>query len=123
MSQKCVIGKEEIILLKNLQAKVAALRKERGFTQDPERVLLLLVEEVGEVAQQLKRTWSPNYDTFLKNAIAEELADVLFVLLGLAELLEVDLGTAMEKKTAQDAERKWKSRQNPIQSKFTTRTP
>jgi NTP pyrophosphatase (non-canonical NTP hydrolase) len=118
MSQKCVIGKEESALLKNLQAKVAALRKERGFTQDPERVLLLLVEEVGEVAQQLKRTWSPNYDSFTKNAIAEELADVLFVLLGLAELLDVDLAEAMKKKTVQDGERKWKSRQDPIQSKF-----
>lgn len=118
MSQKFVIGKEEAAVLKNLQAKVAALRKERGFTQDPERVLLLLVEEVGEVAQQLKRTWSPNYDAFTKNALAEELADVLFVLLGLAELLDVDLGASIEKKTAQDGERKWKSRRNPIQSKF-----
>jgi NTP pyrophosphatase (non-canonical NTP hydrolase) len=118
MSQKYVIGKEEAELLKNLQAKVAALRKERGFTQDPERVLLLLVEEVGEVAQQLKRTWSPNYDSFSKDAIAEELADVLFVLLGLAELLDINLAEAMKKKTAQDGERKWKSRRNPIQSKF-----
>ena len=117
MSQKFSIGKEEIAGLRSLQKKVAELRIARGFTQDPERVLLLLVEEVGEVAQQLKRTWSPNYDSYTNEAIAEELADVQFVLLGLAELLGVDLGTSMKNKTAKDAERKWKSRQNPIQSK------
>jgi len=120
MLQKSIIGKEDITLLRKLQKKVAALRSERGFTQDPERVLLLLVEEVGEVAQQLKRTWSPNYDSYTQNAIAEELADVQFVLLGLAELLNVDLGESMKKKTAKDAERKWKSPHNPIQSKHDT---
>jgi NTP pyrophosphatase (non-canonical NTP hydrolase) len=107
MSQKFSIGEEEIAGLRSLQKKVADLRTARGFTQDPERVLLLLVEEVGEVAQQLKRTWSPNYDSYTNEAIAEELADVQFVLLGLAELLGVDLGASMKKKTAKDAERKW----------------
>jgi len=98
----------------SLQKKIAELRKKRGFTQDPERALILLVEEVGEVAQQMKRLWSPNYDIYTKDKLAEELADVQFVLLGLSELLGIKLADALDKKTKQDAGRKWKSIDNPI---------
>ena len=114
---KLPIEENELQALRSLQKKVAELRKKRGFTQDPERVLILLVEEVGEVAQQLKRSWSPNYDTFSNNAIAEELADVLFVLLGLSDLLKVDIANALKEKTAADANRTWKSIDKPILEK------
>ncbi len=100
-----------------LQEAVGKTRRARGFTQDPERVLLLLMEEVGEVAQQLKRTWSPNYKSYSPAAIAEELADVMFVLLGLAEVLGVDAAQAIMEKTAADAKREWRSIEQPIARK------
>jgi len=76
--------------------------------------MILLMEEVGEVAQQMKRLWSPNYDIYTKDKLAEELADVQFILLGLSDLLGIKLADALDKKTKQDAERKWKSIDNPI---------
>jgi len=114
---KLPIDENELKSLRDLQKKIGELRKKRGFTQDPERALILLVEEVGEVAQQLKRSWSPNYDTFSNNAIAEELADVLFVLLGLSDLLNIDLAEGLKKKTASDSTRTWKSIEKPILKK------
>ena len=117
---KLSIEENELQALRSLQNKVAELRKKRGFTQDPERALILLVEEVGEIAQQLKRSWSPNYDSFSNSAIAEELADVLFVLLGLSDLLKVDIANALKKKTAADATRTWKSIDTPIIEKNNT---
>ncbi len=112
------LEENELESIRALQKKVAELRKKRGFTQDPERALILLVEEVGEVAQQLKRLWSPNYDTFSNNAIAEELADVLFVLLGLSDLLKIDIAEALKKKTSSDSNRIWKSIEKPIGKKM-----
>ena len=114
---KLPIEENELSSLRSLQKKISELRKKRGFTQDPERALILLVEEVGEVAQQLKRSWSPNYDTFSNNAIAEELADVFFVLLGLSDLLKIDIAEALKKKTAADSTRTWKSIEKPILKK------
>ncbi len=114
---KLSIDETELKSLRALQKKIGELRKKRGFTQDPERALILLVEEVGEVAQQLKRSWSPNYDIFSNNAIAEELADVLFVLLGLSGLLKIDIADALKKKTTADSGRTWKSIDKPIPKK------
>jgi NTP pyrophosphatase (non-canonical NTP hydrolase) len=50
--------------LQELQNLVGRIRQERGFTMDPLRIFTLLNEEIGEVARELKRTWSLNYDPF-----------------------------------------------------------
>ena len=122
MSPKSFIGKNEAELLSSLQKRIGALRKQRGFTLDPERVTLLLVEEVGEIARQLKRTWSPNYESYSPDAMAEELADVLFVLLGLSDVLNIDIGDALKRKTASDHKREWKSIESPIPPKHSSET-
>ncbi len=118
MSHELSIGEREMDALRTLQKRVGELRKKRGFTQDPERVLILLMEEIGEVAQQMKRAWSPNYEGLSEEAIGEELADVLFVLLGLCDLLGIDLADALKAKTGRDALRRWKSIENPIPPKW-----
>ncbi|MEM8924689.1 MAG: hypothetical protein AAGD35_14395 [Actinomycetota bacterium] len=50
--------------LSDLQQRIVDTRTQRGFTSDPVRLLCLLTEEVGEVAAEIKRTWSPNYPSF-----------------------------------------------------------
>ena len=71
----------------------------------------ILMEEVGEVARIMARTYG---DQSFKNAdlskdLGDEMADVLFVLICLANQTGIDLTTAfaknMEKKTIRDAER------------------
>lgn len=76
-------------------------REERDWEQfqDPKSVLLALVGEVGELAELLQ--WLPAErakeliaEEPLHTRVAEELADVLVYLVGLAEQCGVDLGPA-----------------------------
>ncbi len=95
--------------LRELQNLVSKIRHERGFTMDPLRIFVLLDEEVGEIARELKRTWSPNYDPFSKQDLEDEIADVLVCLLALANQFEIDVEKALTEKLCKDNQRKWKS--------------
>ncbi|MFP3899323.1 MAG: MazG nucleotide pyrophosphohydrolase domain-containing protein [Acidimicrobiia bacterium] len=96
--------------LAELQAEIVAERASRGFTSDPGRLLALLVEEVGEVARELTKTWSPNDDDFEVERLACELADVLVLVCALASAHGVDLDHSVRHKFFEvDADRTWKS--------------
>ena len=100
--------------LPELQALVHEVRQARGFTMEPLQIFALLNEEVGEVATELKRTWSPNYDGFSQDALADELADVLVCLLALANQFDIDLEQALlDKLVKKDSQREWKSAAKP----------
>ena len=100
--------------LAELQRAIVAERRSRGFTTDPLQVFTLLVEEVGEVARELERTWSPHYDDPTVERLAPELADILALLAALADGYGIDLATAVERKIFQaDASRPWPSAQHP----------
>jgi len=77
---------------------------------DPLRIFVLLDEEVGEVARELKRTWSPNYEAFSKQDLEDEIADVLVCLLALANQFEINVESALARKLLdKDSQRSWKS--------------
>jgi len=96
--------------LRELQRLVSKVRRERGFTMDPLRIFVLLDEEVGEIARELKRTWSPNYEPFSKKDLEDEIADTLACLLALANQFEIDAEKALtEKLLRKNSQRKWKS--------------
>ncbi len=98
----------------DLQALVGAVRQARGFTMDPLQIFALLNEEVGEVAAELKCTWSPNYSDFSKESLAEEVADALVCLLALANQFEIDVEQALVGKLVEkDGERVWPSARKP----------
>ena len=84
--------------LPDLQSAIVAKRAERGFVTDPAKLCVLLTEEVGELAQLIKRTWSPNYETPENSLFAEECADVLVILAALAHEFDVDLDAAVTEK-------------------------
>ncbi len=77
--------------------------------------LAILTEEVGELARILSRTYGEqswkegSKPTNTKAVIADEMADVLFVLICLANQTGIDLNEAFEinlkKKTERDSER------------------
>ncbi len=75
--------------------------------------LAILMEEVGEVARLMARTYGEQ--SYQSGApcqdLADELADVIFVLTCLANQTGVDLTTALkqnlEKKTKRDSTRHW----------------
>lgn len=94
--------------LVELQNQIETVRVERGFTTDPVRLLALLTEEVGEVAGELKKTWSRNYDDLIVDDLADELADVFVLVSAIATAFDVDLETAVRSKFFKaDASRRW----------------
>lgn len=98
--------------LNKLQALVHEVRKERGFTMDPLKIFALLAEEMGEVAAELKRTWSANYQPFEAADLQDELADLTVLTLALANQFNIDLEAALrEKLIGKDGKRHWKTAQ------------
>lgn len=72
----------------------------------------LLVEEVGEVAAEIKKTWSPNYPDLTVDKLSEELADAFVLLSALASQFDIDLEQAMRSKfIGADGGRTWASAQ------------
>jgi NTP pyrophosphatase (non-canonical NTP hydrolase) len=75
----------------------------------------ILMEEVGEVARLMARIYgeqsfkTPEQEATAKDDLAEEMGDVLFVLLCLANQADVDLGDSltkiMQKRTKRDKDR------------------
>jgi NTP pyrophosphatase (non-canonical NTP hydrolase) len=97
--------------IRQLQDKIVAKRAERGFVTDPVKLCVLLTEEVGELASEIKKTWSANYAGTTKEKISEECADVFCVLVAIAQAFDVDIEEAVtDKFFSKDDERKWATR-------------
>lgn len=91
-----------------LQSLITQIRSERGFTTEPVQVMTLLVEEVGEVARELKKTWSPNYPEMQPSDLANELADVFVLVSALASEFDINLEQAVRDKFIDaDGQRDW----------------
>lgn len=96
--------------MRDLQKRVHFIRTERGFTMDPLKIFTLLNEEIGEVAAELKKRWSINYDGLDKSKLKEELADVQVCLCALANQYGIDLEEAVEEKFVKaDSKRVWRT--------------
>ncbi|WP_026998946.1 MazG nucleotide pyrophosphohydrolase domain-containing protein [Eisenibacter elegans] len=100
--------------LPNLQAYIDAVVKARGWdTDNPETLFLLLGEEVGELAKAIRNHQKQYQEsakakpTDSRQALAEELADVLSYLLHLSNLFGIDLATALHEKEQLNAKRIW----------------
>ncbi len=90
--------------LRALTHHVEAKRRERGFEDTPERLLLLLTEEVGEIATELRKSWKRRQDA---TALGHELIDAVTYVLRLAWTFRVDLEQAVREKEARNATRVW----------------
>ena len=85
----------------------------RGFSnQSIEQTMLLLTEEIGELAKAIRKEKTTmsidnnkirNYDT-----IESEVADVFIVLCTICNKLDIDLFSSLKDKEKENIERKWK---------------
>lgn len=98
--------------LKEAQKKVDQWIKEVGVRYFDEMTnTVILMEEVGEVARIMSRRYGEQSEkeSDKNKDLGDEMADVLFVLICLANQTGVDLETAlqknMEKKSIRDADR------------------
>ena len=96
--------------LKALQKYIWQMNIDRGFnTKDPSKKLVMLMEEVGELAKAVRKIAGMKFtDTTKQVDIEEELADVQIVLLGLASMLDVDMFNAVVAKETKNHKRSWK---------------
>jgi NTP pyrophosphatase (non-canonical NTP hydrolase) len=96
--------------LKDFQAYVAQLIEERGFDpKDIPRRFMMLLEESGEFAKAARKAAGGKFagDTSRKE-VAEEAADVFIILLGLCNMLDIDLEQAFRDKEERNKQRTWK---------------
>ena len=110
-------GTKEVAPVAELQSEVDAWIRKHGVRYFSELTnMAILAEETGEVARIMARRYGEQSEKESDTAkdLGEELADVLFVLLCLANQTGTDLGAAwaqkMEGRTERDAER---HKQNP----------
>ena len=95
--------------LQDLQQYVAAAVKERGFKDNKiEQRFLLLLEECGEFAKAVRKNAGLGFaaDT-KKHNMAEEAADVFIILLGICNMLGIDLEQAFRDKEERNKKRIW----------------
>ena len=95
-----------------IQGYLKKVMELRGFEgQKPQEKMLLLTEEVGELAKAIRKSDTKiaidfdriqHYDT-----VESELADVFIVLISLCNLLEVNLYKAFLEKEKANVARKW----------------
>ena len=77
---------------------------------DPVKIHVLLSEEIGEIASEIKRLWSKNYGDFSRDQLKEEIADVFVLLAALATQFDIDIEEAVVEKFFQkDSTKEWKS--------------
>lgn len=95
--------------LADLQAYVANLEKERGFSAQTARdKCLLLGEEVGELYRAVRRAEGWTVDPASRAAdVGEELADCLIYLCAIANRYGIDLEAAFRAKEERNATRTW----------------
>ena len=96
--------------LKDLQRYMDEVCQERGWTKDtPAEKFLLFVEEVGELAKEMRKVAGLYAEPAKQHMIGldEEFADVLSYLLDLANCFEVDLEQAFRAKEQVNQSRTW----------------
>ena len=63
---------------------------------------------MGELAAEIKKTWSANYKGTSKEKLAEECSDVFCVLIAISQAFEIDIEQAvLDKFFSKDEKRKW----------------
>ena len=81
-----------------------AKRRERHFEDRDEMLVVLLTEEIGEIATELRKGWKGKGDSARLGA---ELIDAITYVLRLAHRLNVDVEGAIREKEAENAQRVW----------------
>lgn len=86
--------------MENIQKQIKELSSSKGYDKETvEQKFLLLIEEAGELAKAARKEVGMQVGKHSKESfLAEEAADVLYVLIDLANKLEIDLNKALIEK-------------------------
>ncbi len=98
--------------LKEVQQYIKSVIEIRGFAnQEIEKTMLLLLEEVGELAKSIRKDATNMNIDISKinhyNSIESEVADVFIVLTSVCNKLNIDLYKALKNKERENIGRQW----------------
>lgn len=102
---------DEKTTLKDLQKYINEMIEIRGFSNEtPQDVMLLLTEEIGELAKEVRKTTHIKMDVSKSRTLdAEgEIADVFMYLLSMCRVMNIDLLEAFINKEERNCKREWK---------------
>ncbi len=98
--------------VKDLQEYIKKMLKVRGFeNQSPEDVMLLLTEELGEVAKEVRKSGNRIKIDIAKSKeinLANEISDVYILLMSMCVITGIDLFEAFKNKEKINLKREWK---------------
>jgi len=101
---------DEAASLREIQRYVAKLVADRNLNtaNDAKMCFIQLAEEVGELARALREREGGKFDAATQHAnLNNEFADVLILLLGLANIMEIDIYDALIAKEKINLSRNW----------------
>lgn len=111
--QKLLDNLKETSTLREVQAYIKGVNTVRGFEgQTVQDTMLLLTEEIGELAKAIRKTATNmstdinkqyNYDT-----VESEVSDCFYVLTSICNKLGIDLFTCLKEKEKENINRIWK---------------
>lgn len=102
---------DENTTLKDLQKYVNDMIEIRGFTKEtPQDVMLLLTEEIGELAKEIRKSRKYYLDANKNNEldVEGEIADVFIYILSMCRVMNVNLIEAFKNKEERNCKREWK---------------
>lgn len=97
--------------LQEIQTYINKMIEERGFDKEtPQDVMLLLTEEVGELAKEIRKTTQIKIDISKgrKADVSGEIADVFMYILSMCRVMNIDLLEALKEKEEINLKRTWK---------------
>ena len=98
--------------INQIQSYIKEVMEVRGFNKEkPSDKILLLVEEVGELAKAIRKNESKlgidKTKEYNYSSIESEIADVFIVLLSICDILNIDLLKAFLNKEEENIKRIW----------------
>ncbi len=104
--------------LEQIQAYMRAMVQDRGFTEETvSETMLLLLEEVGELAKAIRKSTGLKIDQNRLQAygnLKHELADVLIYVFVLANKCNVNLFEALYEKEQINSKRVWQAKKEEL---------
>lgn len=104
---------QETDSVREVQQYIKAVNTVRGFEEQPiEERMLLLTEEIGELAKSIRKN-ATNMSTDLNkqynyDSIESEVADCFYVLASVCNKLEIDMFSSLKEKEKENIHRVWK---------------
>lgn len=109
MKAEITLNPEVLHSLADYQVYVEDLKKARGFRDNPDRTLILVLKEAGMLGDAVRKTWTNDgkVQKLAQKEIRNQFADLFIYLVDFANLYGIDITEAFIEREADNAKRVW----------------